>query len=229
MKSILLLLAAAAAAAAPLRLLAQAASPSPAGAAAAALFNPAPAASPAPSAIGVPSPASSSSGAAHDAAVAVPLPGQPSGQTLEKNMPLIPEEAPPSRRSHSGKARPGASPQEYATFQTEHDIGTRVRMRMAETRALNDPVVQADWVAAHAALTDTRRRALLTTYYTHLYDKMARIDPSLAERIATRKLATLARMKYTRLGDDDDNSENPFAPVPQAASGPNPPSSDTVQ
>jgi hypothetical protein len=210
MKSLLLL---AAAAFAPLLGLAQGAAPLPAAP------SPSPAAASSPSA-----------GATRDAAATVPLPGQPSGPTLERNIPLIPETAPGTSRSssHSARAHPGGSPHEFATFQTEQDIRTRIRIREAQNRALNDPGIQADWVAAYNTRTDVQHRALLTVYYNHLYDRIIHFDPSDADRANLRRASILARMKYTRLGDED-TSENPFvAPTPEP-SGPNPPSSETSQ
>ena len=180
----------------------------------------APSASPAP----VPS-----AGNTHDAAATVPLPGQPTGPNLEKNLPLIPETVPPNPASAGpGKPAPAASPQQAATFQTEDDIRVRLRMRAAETRALNDPAIQADWAAAHNTRTDPERRTLLTVYYNDLYNRMLKLDPASAQRIEARRLSTLARMKYNRLGDED-NSENPFVPPAPVPSGPNPPASDSGQ
>ncbi len=177
----------------------------------------------APSASPSPQPAA---GNTHDAAATVPLPGQPSGPTLEKNLPLIPETVPSNGASASpGKSNPAASPQKAATFQTEDDIRVRLRMRAAETRALNDPAIQADWAAAHNTRTDPERRALLTVYYNHLYNRMLKLDPASSQRIEARRQSILARMKYTRLGDED-NSENPFVPPAPIASGPNPPVPD---
>jgi len=62
----------------------------------------------------------------------------------------------------------------------------------------------------------------LAVYFNHLYDRMAKLDPSIAEQAKTRKQAAIDRMKYTRLGDLD-NPEDPFAAPTQEASGPNPP------
>ena len=138
-------------------------------------------------------------------------------------MPLIPETAPSNpRSSHAGKAHPGASPHEFATFQTEKDIRGRIRLREAETRVLNDPAIQAEWAAAHRATTEPEHRARLTVYYDHLYDRVIKLDPSVAVRAKVRKANAIARMKYTRLGDAD-NSENPFVAPAPSASGPNPP------
>ena len=218
MKSLLVLLFAAAFASVPA--LAQTSGPAPApgssvAPAAAATATPAPA---------VASPASA--GNTHEAASTVPLPGQSTGPTLEKNIPLIPETAPAGAEtaSHRHGARPGGTP--HDTFGVEKDIRVRVHLRLAQTRALkSDPGIEAEWTAAHAASTDPERRKLLALYYNHLYDRMAKIDPTIATEAANRKSIAIERMKYTRLGDLD-NSEDPFvAPTPEP-SGPNPPATE---
>jgi hypothetical protein len=181
-------------------------------------------ATPGPAAATSPSP-----GNAHDAASNVPLPGQQSsGPTLEKNVPLIPENIPSGAKSarHSGKSAPAASPKVFATFATEKDIRGRVRLREAENRALNEPAIQADWAAAHRVPTDPERRKLLAVYYNHLFDRMIQLDPSIKERANLRRIAALARMKYTRLGDPDI-ADNPFVQGVPASTGPNPPASET--
>lgn len=99
-------------------------------------------------------------------------------------------------------------------------------MRKAETQVLNaDPSLEADWAAAHQASTDPQRRQLLRDFYTKLYDRMAKIDPSIGGLAGEHKTAAFERMKYSRLGDLD-NSEDPFvAPTPEP-SGPNPPAQE---
>ena len=162
----------------------------------------------------------------------MPLPGQPSGPTLQRNIPLIPENIPagaPRSSKHSGKTHPGATPKQFATFQSEETLRMRIRLREAQTRALNEPGIQADWATAHHTRTDPERRAKLTIYYNHLFDRMIKIDPSIAERANARRSAALARMKYTRLGEADI-SDNPFVQGVPAVTGPNPPASaDTSQ
>jgi hypothetical protein len=159
---------------------------------------------------------------------ASPFPACP--PALEKNLPLIPENAPgnpePGGGGGSHRARPGASPKEFATFSTEEDIRSRLSMRIAQTRVLNEPNIQAQWAAAHNTRTDPEKRALLTIYYNHLYDRMIKLDPNDAQRIEARRQSTLARMKYTRLGDLD-NSEDAFVAPTPIPSGPNPPAQDS--
>jgi len=224
MKSLLILLAAAAS----LSLLALAQSVEPGVGSA----NPSPAAgSPPPNAA-----APSLSGSA--AAAGVPMPGQSTGPTLEKAMPLMPETMPassePSGKSGKGgkggksrrsgaSASPGASP--TGTFEVEEDIRIRTRIREAQTRAFNEPDIQADWVAAHHTRSDPARRVALTLYYNHLYDRMIKIDPTIADRANARKQAAIARLYYVRLGEDAP-SEDPFATPTPPAEGPNPPSAD---
>jgi hypothetical protein len=196
-----------------------------------------------PDASPAPAPAAISSGAAGGnpgaAASSVPLPAQPSGPNLEQSMPLMPENVPPGTESGGGgrksgkhkggipgpwsKPSPSGSPRE--TFAVEADIRIRLKMRAAETQALNEPQTQADWVAAHQTRTDPARRAALTVYYNHLYDRMIQIDPTIATAVNARRLGELGRLHYARLGDLLP-ADNPYAtPVPPAQ-GVNPPTSD---
>jgi hypothetical protein len=165
-----------------------------------------------------------------EAASSVPLPGQSPGPALEKNLPLIPETAPsgsgkPRKSRGSGEAGPNASVAPKDTFGVEQDVRVRIHMREAETLAANDPKIQADWVAAHNTLGDPARRAALIAYYNHLFDRMIKIDPTIADRVNARREAVVARMHYTRLGDlvPDDN---PYATPAPAAEGKNPPNDE---
>jgi hypothetical protein len=217
MKSFLILLAAMAALAAlgvaSLPALAQSAGPSPA------------AASPTPA----PTPAANTGASASS----VPLPGQPSGPALEKSLPLMPEPLPAGagspgprargRKSGKPNAAPGASPTN--TFDVEQDIRLHIRIRQAETHVLNDPRTQADWVAAHETRTDPDRRAALTVYYNHLFDRMIKLDPTIADRVNARRQAVIIRMHYARLGDEPP-SEDPFATPAPDTTGKNAPPSD---
>ena len=76
-----------------------------------------------------------------------------------------------SRRSAASTPGPGN------TFRAEDDLKGRIRMRQLYTRVLNDPATQSEWDAAHQVKTDPERRALLKIYYTHLYDRMLKLDP----------------------------------------------------
>ncbi len=215
MKSLLALFAAAAAAS--LLAFAQSAGPAPAAGSA-----------PPPNANGSYVPPASTA----PAASSVPLPGQPAGPSLEKNLPLMPETTPSgaTRGGKSGKSKktgaahahasPGASP--HGTFDVEQDIRLHIRIVQAQTRALSDPGIQADWVAAHQTRNDPARRAALTVYFNHLYDRMIQLDPSIADLANARRQTAIVRMHYARLGDivpEDD----PYATPAPAASGKNPP------
>lgn len=153
-------------------------------------------------------------------------------------MPLIPETMPGGKgkagkggnegkqgrsgRAHGG-ASPGASP--HGTFQVEEAIQTRIRVREAETKVENEPDMQAEWAAAHATLTDPERRTALIAYYNHLYDRMLKMDPTIAANVNIRREAVIARMHYARLGDLLP-AQDPYATPAPAAEGPNPPSTD---
>jgi hypothetical protein len=170
----------------------------------------------------------------------VPLPAQnvPAAAEQQQTMPLIPENVPAGseKKGKSGRTRkapksgqaggavsPGGSP--HDTFQVEEDIRMRVRMRKAQTVAVNEPDIQADWAAAHETRSDPARREALKVYYNHLYDRMIKIDPTIAVGANLRRQAVLGRLVYARLGDLLP-SDNPYAtPEPETESQ-NPPASD---
>jgi hypothetical protein len=188
--------------------------------------------SPSPGLTPAPNPSPAATG---PSATSVPLPGLPAGPSLDQNLPLIPETAPAgrggkprkggkSRKTHgagpNGSASPSASPRD--TFGVERDIRLRIRLREAQTRAVNDPAVQAYWVAAHNTHTDPARREALKVYYNHLYDRIIRIDPSVIELANSRRQSVITRMYYPRLGEQIP--DNPFAtPIPAEIEGQNPP------
>jgi hypothetical protein len=162
------------------------------------------------------------------------LPAQ-AAPDLEQTMPLIPENMPAGsgkagkggkgHRSGEPGARPSPSGSPKNTFEVEADIRTRVRLRNAETLAVNEPDIHAYWVAAHETRSDPARRAALTVYYNHLYDRMIKFDPTIATNANLRRQAILGRLVYARLGDLLP-SDNPYAtPVPDSM-GKNPPPSE---
>ena len=173
------------------------------------------------------------------AASSVPLPAQPAEPNLDQTMPLIPENVQPGSekageggkggKHKKGAVGPWASPSPSGsprnTFDVEADIRSRLRMREVETQVLNEPETQANWVAAHQTRTDPARRAALTVYYNHLYDRMIQIDPTIAVAVNQRRQSVVGRLHYARLGDLPP-SDNPYAtPVPPSE-GVNPPTSD---
>lgn len=216
MKSLLLLLAIAAL---PLATHAQA----PAGPA------PAPGASPTPAAPVI---------TGSEAASGVPLPSEtiPPAPALDKTLPLMPEQIPPSAQSETGRGKHGkgknageagaGSTPATGTFAVEHSIRDRVNLRIAETKARNNARIQADWAAAHETRTDPDRQAAFTKYYTDLTALIIQIDPTVAEQANARFETTIARLHYNRLGDLPPDND-PFATPAPEAQGPNPPANDT--
>jgi hypothetical protein len=204
-------------------------------------------------AVPAPSPATTSgTGSASEAASVVPLPAITVPDTVPSptpsnasGMPLMPEPIPSTsptaeKRGKGGKTakggeesrggRPGASPggSPTGTFATELDIRMRLRMRIAETQAINEPDIWALWVAAHKQRSDPALRTALTAFYNTLYDRMIKIDPTIADRANNRRDGSLNRLYYTHLGEEDPYELDPYAtPAPAAATeGANPPAND---
>lgn len=167
--------------------------------------------SPAPSPAPADTPSLQQGGSTKDAAATVPLPDQTGGPNLEKPIQLIPDNVPsvPRPKHGGGKSHSSASASQGPgnTFRAEVDLKSRIRMRQLYTRVLNEPETQSEWAAAHSVKTDPERRALLKTYYTHLYARMLKLDPSLAERIKARKANSLIRLQYPRLDAEAEPAE----------------------
>ncbi len=184
-----------------------------------------------------PGPAGSPALSGSEAASAVPLPGEaiPASPTLEKPLPLMPENIPSSGQGghrKGGKSASGGEPGAAATppkstLDVEQDIRVRIHLRIAQTQALNDPKIQADWYAAHQTRTDPDRRVALTKYYNDLAALIIKIDPSVAKQADARRQSAIDRLHYTHLGDEIPDVD-PFATPPPPAEGQNPPSPDTV-
>jgi hypothetical protein len=177
-------------------------------------------------------PAASPAVSGSEAASVVPLPGEavPSAPSLEKPLPLMPENIPPgaqpSGHHHGGNAGGGATPPKD-TFGVESDIRGRIHFRVAEIQAQNEPRIQADWFAAHQTRNDPDRREALTKYYNDLTAEIVKIDPTVAHQADVRRIAAIDRLHYAHLGDEPPD-QDPFAAAPPAAvESLNPPAQDT--
>jgi hypothetical protein len=145
-------------------------------------------------------------------------------------MPLIPQAVAPAagkpvKAKKSGQAGANGSPAPRNTFAVESDIRIRIKLRIAGTQAMAAPELKAQWVAAHATKDDPDRRAALEKYYNNLYDRIIKIDPSIAENANIRRTAIIQRLHYARLGDLPP-SDDPYATPAPASEGVNPPVQD---
>lgn len=72
-------------------------------------------------------------------------------------------------------------------------IRRAVRIRELKTAVLEDPAVQAQKEGARCAKTPEGRRVWMRNYYTLLYTKMERLDPSLSEELEAQLHDILVR------------------------------------
>jgi hypothetical protein len=114
----------------------------------------------------------------------------PPGLTSEP-LPLIPETPETTEKPHGSAL---VQTKRDKTSDAENELAARIRLREIRNQALKDPKIQAEWTRAHAVKTDAEKRAALTSYYTLLYTKMAKLDGSLQKRITVMQTAAVRRL-----------------------------------
>ena len=137
------------------------------------------------------------------AAPAAPAPA------AEPEVTLIPEQVPQN-------AKPTASPKpeekKDKTEESAEALLERIHFREAQTKALRDPQVQAEWANAMKAKTDYDKREALKRYYKLLYDRILKVDISVKKTSDLRQAAALHRLEQTRIDpteplDSQDRAE----------------------
>lgn len=123
----------------------------------------------------------------------------------QEEVPLIPAEIPQNEKPR-GTAL-DTREKKSKTDQSTEELMERIRIREARTKAERDPQVQAEWANATAAKKDYYKREALKAYYTALYGRMVKIDPSLKKTLELHKAAALRRLEQTRI----DPTEPPVA------------------
>lgn len=137
-----------------------------------------------------------------------PLPVAPAPPSPQ-GIPLIPQ-APPlestAQSTAKKKNKPPAGPSK--TDVAEDAMQLHIKLRAAKTKALADPVIQAELAKAAAAKTDYDKREVFKRYYVLLYARMLQIDPSIAGGIAARQANSLSRIYQFHI--------KPTVPIDQA-------------
>jgi len=87
--------------------------------------------------------------------------------------------------------------------QAEGELAARIRLREAKTRALRDSRIQAEWDRARSARTALEKREALKSYYTMLYDRIAKLDSTLASRVAVLRHASIKRITQRNIDSTD--------------------------
>jgi len=72
-------------------------------------------------------------------------------------------------------------------------------MRELKTKVDRDPKIAGELDRANSAKTDYEKREAMRSYYTLLYDAIAKLDPSLKKRAEEAKLRMTKRLDQTRV------------------------------
>ncbi len=113
----------------------------------------------------------------------------------ETEVTLIPEQVP---RNEKPAPEPKAEPKSK-TEQSAEELLERIHFREAQTKALRDPQVQAEWDQATKSKTDYAKREALKRYYKLLYGRIVKIDGSVKKLSDLREQAALRRLEQNRI------------------------------
>lgn len=82
---------------------------------------------------------------------------------------------------------------------TAAQLRMAVRMRQLKTQLLDDAAIQGELARARCAKTEEGRRILMRNYYTLLYTKIQKLDPSLFELAEREMHVALARYEQHQI------------------------------
>lgn len=99
----------------------------------------------------------------------------PEGQALQ----LIPDMAPPAEKPGDKEAKEKKSKASAA----EDALRDLIKLRVAKTKAKEDPELQAIWDSHYTAPTDYAQRKILSRYYTLLCERIAKIDKTIKPEV----------------------------------------------
>lgn len=132
-------------------------------------------------------------------------PALPSAPTAKEPFSLIPETLEPAPKpGGSALIEPGATAATAVqkidkTTAAQDELRARIKMRELKTKVERDPKIAGELDRANAAKTDYEKREGLRSYYTMLYDRIAKIDSSLKKRAADAKMRMTHRLDQTRI------------------------------
>ena len=122
-----------------------------------------------------------------------PAPTQPAPTTSTQGIPLIPQ-TPPVDSTAADTGQKNKKPvMPSRTDVAEDAMILHIKLRAAKTKALEDPVIQAERAKIELQKTDYDRREASKRYYVLLYARMLQIDPSIAQGLAAREAMSLIR------------------------------------
>jgi len=113
----------------------------------------------------------------------IPAPSGPAEQ------PQAPSEEPAPKAATTPDEPASPNTAESGQFKkgTAAQLRQAVRMRQLKTQLLDDATIQGELARARCATTEEGRRVLMRNYYTLLYTKIEKLDPTLFE-LAEREL-----------------------------------------
>jgi hypothetical protein len=128
---------------------------------------------------------------------------------------LIPETLEPvAKPKGTALAEPEVTEQKIdKTTAAQDEMNARVKMRELKTKFERDPKVQGELDRANSAKTDYEKREAMRSYYTLLYEKIAKADSSLKKHADAAKIKFTHRLDQTQIAptepltSDDRNSE----------------------
>ena len=133
-------------------------------------------------------------------------------------LPLIPELPQPDKAPKEKKTRASAA---------EDALRDQIKLRVAKTKAQEDPELQAIWDSHYKARTDYEQRKILTRYYTLLCDRIAKLDktikPDVVEALRVSYFNDYTQNRITPSEQPKDYVDPaPPKPAPKAAAKPTP-------
>ena len=141
------------------------------------------------------------------------MPSQTVTPPPAEDIPLIPDSPNLGDGSKKKKAEPTGPSR---TDAAEDALQMHIRLRAAKTKALEDPVIQAELAKARKMKTDYDQREVYKRYYVLLYARMLKIDPTIAAGLPTRESTSLSRQYQLRVAPtvprDQINLPTPAGP-----------------
>ena len=123
-----------------------------------------------------------------------PSSSQAAATTDAQGIPLMPQTPPGDAGNQDARQKKGKKPAGPSrTDAAEDAMQLHIKLRAAKTKALQDPVIQAELAKVASTKVDYDRREAYKRYYVLLYARMLQIDPSIAAGIAGREGTSLIR------------------------------------
>lgn len=149
----------------------------------------------------------------------------PEGQNLQLIPEMIPPAAKPDKTDKPGEN--GATEKKSRASAAEDALRDQIKLRVAKTKAKEDPELQAIWDSHYKARTDYEQRKILSRYYSLFCDRVAKIDKTIkSEVIEALRISYANDFAQSRIQPTEQPKGYvdpwPATPAPKAASKPKP-------